>query len=110
MALQPRHSVVTYDRHGWGRSRDAEPARSLADHASDVLAMLRDRPGMVVGRSYGGAVAMLASVMRPDLVTGLGLFEPYVGWLSIWPSTTTILEQGPQERAQLRARLERRPE
>ena len=83
--LVPDHSVVTYDRRGWAQSRDATPAASLDDHASDLLSAIGERPATVVGHSYGGAVALLAAVRRPDLVAALGLFEPSMQWTPWWP-------------------------
>ncbi len=38
--LTPACTVITYDRRGWGRSRDDEPPTSLADHAQDAIDLL----------------------------------------------------------------------
>jgi pimeloyl-ACP methyl ester carboxylesterase len=108
-ALVPDFTVVTYDRRGWGRSADAAPARSLADHADDLVSVMRERRGTIVGHSYGGAVAMLTAVRRPDLVAALGLFEPSMQWLDWWPPMDTIAEQAPDEQEHFRAGLEGRP-
>jgi pimeloyl-ACP methyl ester carboxylesterase len=79
--------VVVYDRRGYARSARAEPAAStLADHANDLLGILEGRPAAVVGHSYGGAVAMLAAHVRPDLITSLGVFESPVPWMPWWPA------------------------
>ena len=108
-ALAPDFAVVTYDRRGWARSAGAAPATSLADHADDLISVMHERRSTVVGHSYGGAVAMLAAVRRPDLVAALGLFEPSMQWLGWWPSMDTIVEQSPDEQAHFRAGLEGRP-
>jgi len=108
-ALAPDFTVVTYDRRGWARSAGAAPATSLADHAEDLVSVMRERRGVVVGHSYGGAVAMLAAVRRPDLVASLGLFEPSMQWLDWWPPMDTIAEQSPDEQEHFRAGLEDRP-
>jgi pimeloyl-ACP methyl ester carboxylesterase len=107
--LVPAFSVITYDRRGWARSRDATPASSLDDHAHDLLSAIGERPATVVGHSYGGAVALLAAVRRPDLVAALGLFEPSMQWTPWWPNMETIVEQAPDEQEQFRAGLEGRP-
>jgi len=108
-ALVPDFTVVTYDRRGWARSARATPATSLADHADDLVALMRGRRATVVGHSYGGAVAMLASVRRPDLVAALGVFEPSMQWLDWWPSMETIVAQSPDEQEHFRHGLEGRP-
>src|SRR6185503_3028535 len=66
--LLPDHTVLTYDRRQWGRSRDAEPAASLDDHADDLLALVGDRRATVVGHSYGGTISLLAAVRAPERV------------------------------------------
>jgi pimeloyl-ACP methyl ester carboxylesterase len=79
--------VIVYDRRGYGRSaRAAPPATTLADHADDLLAVLDERPAAVVGHSYGGATAMMAAHLRPDLITSLGVFESPVPWMPWWPA------------------------
>ena len=107
--LVPEYTVVTYDRRGWARSTDSTPATSLADHAQDLIAVIGERRTTVVGHSYGGAVAMLAAVRRPDLVAALGVFEPSMQWLDWWPPMETIVEQSPDEQEHFRAGLEGRP-
>ena len=107
--LVPEYSVITYDRRGWAGSRDATPAVSLEDHACDLLAAIGERRATVVGHSYGGAVALLAALRRPDLVAALGLFEPSMQWAPWWPSMDTITEQAPGEQDHFRAGLETRP-
>ncbi len=86
-------TVVTYDRRGWGRSRDLPPAASLADHAQDTIAVMGERPGTVVGHSYGGAVGLMAARLRPDLVASLAVFEPTVAWTDWWPDPDTLAER-----------------
>jgi pimeloyl-ACP methyl ester carboxylesterase len=108
-ALTPDFTVVTYDRRGWARSADAAPATSLNDHADDLISVMRGRRSTVVGHSYGGTVAMLAAVRRPDLVAALGVFEPSMQWQSWWPSMDSIVEQSPDEQEHFRAGLEGRP-
>ena len=56
--LVPEHTVVTYDRRGWGRSRGDAPPRSLAEQADDAVAALDGRRATVVGHSYGGVVGL----------------------------------------------------
>jgi pimeloyl-ACP methyl ester carboxylesterase len=107
--LQPDHTVVTYDRRGWGRSVDAVPATSLDDHAQDLLSVLGERRATVVGHSYGGTVALLAAVRAPERVAALGLFEPSMQWQPWWPSMDAIAAEAPYEQTHFRAGLEGKP-
>jgi pimeloyl-ACP methyl ester carboxylesterase len=91
--LTPEFSVVTYDRRGWGQSRDDEPPRSLADHAQDTLAVIGERRATVVGHSYGGVVGLMAAYLRPDRVASLAVFEPTVTWTDWWPDYDEMMER-----------------
>jgi len=78
--------VIAYDRRGYGRSAGAvPPAASIHDHAADLIALLDGRAATVVGHSYGGVVAMLASVEQPEVVRALGVFEAPLHWHPDWP-------------------------
>jgi pimeloyl-ACP methyl ester carboxylesterase len=107
--LTPEFTVVTYDRRGWGRSRHADAAETLADHAHDVIDAIGERRATVVAHSYGGAVGLLAACLRPDLVAALAVFEPTVAWAEWWPDDETIREQAVRVRHHFRAGLEGRP-
>jgi pimeloyl-ACP methyl ester carboxylesterase len=52
---------------------------SIATHAEDLASLihaLNAGPVTLVGWSYGGAVALVATVQHPELVSGLFLYEP----------------------------------
>jgi pimeloyl-ACP methyl ester carboxylesterase len=74
--LAERHTVWAYDRRGRGGSTDATD-HSLVAEAEDLLAVLAAAgPGAhLVGHSYGGAVALEAARLGPDLAS-LVLYEP----------------------------------
>ncbi len=91
--LTPDHTVVTYDRRGWGRSRDDAPPTSLADHAQDAIDALAGRRATIVGHSYGGVVALMAATMRPDLVASLVVFEPTVPFTDWWPDYDEMMRR-----------------
>jgi 2-hydroxy-6-oxonona-2,4-dienedioate hydrolase len=58
---------------------DGSPARSMADNAAllaDMLASAGGVPGVVVGHSYGGGIALLLAASHPELVAGLVLVAP----------------------------------
>jgi len=81
------YAVTTYDRRGYGQRAGHQPVPSgdIFEHADDLIAMLGERPSAVVGHSFGGIVAMAASIKAPDLITSLGLWEPPLVWTSWWP-------------------------
>ncbi|MEJ6388552.1 alpha/beta fold hydrolase [Gymnodinialimonas ulvae] len=72
--LSDRYRVIAFDRPGLGytdmigrNAQAADQARLLADAAAALGA---ERP-IVVGHSYGGAVALAWALERPDAVSGL---------------------------------------
>ncbi|HEX4530227.1 MAG TPA: alpha/beta hydrolase [Acidimicrobiia bacterium] len=91
--LVPEHTVVTYDRRGWGRSRGDAPPRSLAEQADDAVAALDGRRATVVGHSYGSVVGLMTAVRRPDLVASVAIFEPTVPWTDWWPDYDEMMRR-----------------
>jgi len=72
--------VIAYDRRGCTRSERPEPYErtSVAEHADDAAALLDalvGAPAVVIGRSYGGAVATDLALRYPDRVRALVLLE-----------------------------------
>lgn len=79
-ALEQLGRVIAYDRRGCGRSERPEPYErtSVDEQADDAAALLRElsaAPAVVIGRSYGGAVAIGLALRHPDLVRALVLLE-----------------------------------
>lgn len=72
--------VVAYDRRGYTRSERSEPYRtSVAEHGDDAAALLgavHGSPAVVVGRSYGGAVALDLALRHPEHILALAVLEP----------------------------------
>ncbi|CUH82169.1 acetoin dehydrogenase E2 subunit dihydrolipoyllysine-residue acetyltransferase [Tritonibacter multivorans] len=72
-ALEDRYRILMFDRPGLGYS-DPLPAASLAAQAhvlqQAAAAMGADRP-LVLGQSYGGAVALAWAVHHPDHIAGV---------------------------------------
>ncbi len=82
--------VVLYDRRGYGRSVAMKPARSMLDHAEDLLGVV-DRcrpPCVVIAHSFGSHPAMLAATLRPQVFAALGVWEPPLPWVDWWPPHT----------------------
>jgi len=72
-------------------------ARSLADHIADLVAVVGDGPAVVVGHSYGGAVALGAAVQAPEVIGAVGAYEPPMPWTPWWPrrSASSIADEDP---------------
>jgi pimeloyl-ACP methyl ester carboxylesterase len=89
--------VVTYDRRGYHHSRAMPLARTLADHVADLVSVVGTGPAVVVGHSYGGAVALGAAIEAPDVIGAVGTYEPPLPWLEWWPRRTasSIADEDP---------------
>lgn len=74
--LVQRGRIVAYDRAGLGSS--SPHPRATAQDAVDDLAALVETvgPAVVVGHSWGGLLAEVLALTRPDLVRGLVLVDP----------------------------------
>ena len=73
----------------------ATPGRGAASgphgceaHVDDLLNLLDGRHATIVGHSYGGNVALAASVRAPEPVNAVGMYETPLPWQSWWPGTT----------------------
>ena len=84
--LATRHltdfAVAAPDLLGHGRSSWAAPWTIDANVLA--LAALLDGPTVIVGHSFGGAVALKLAATHPDLVSALVLLDPAVGLDGGW--------------------------
>ena len=78
--LADRYRVLAPDGYGAGKSPDWPSSRapSLQDEAALIEPLLAraGSPLVLVGHSYGGAVALIAALGQPARVGALVLFEP----------------------------------
>ena len=79
--------VIVYDRRGCTRSQRPDPylTTSVPEHADDAAALLdalQATPAVVIGRSYGGEVAIDLVLRYPDRVRALVLLEAAILSLS----------------------------
>jgi pimeloyl-ACP methyl ester carboxylesterase len=99
--LEERFRVTAYDRPGMGftarRPPRAETLEVQAKVAAGVIEQLGLRRPIVVGHSWGGAVALRLVLDRPDLASGLVLIAPVayewpggVSWHLHWSSHPVI--------------------
>src|ERR1700742_1404117 len=82
----PEITVAAPDLLGHGRSSWAAPW-SIDANISALAALLDDEadaPVLVVGHSFGGALALHLAAVRPDQVAGLLLLDPAVGLDGTW--------------------------
>ena len=79
-------SVLAPDLLGHGRSSWEAPWTLDSNVAAlaDLLGREATRPVVVVGHSFGCAVALKLAVARPDLVASLVLLDPAVGLDGAW--------------------------
>jgi pimeloyl-ACP methyl ester carboxylesterase len=76
-----RHRVIAFDRPGFGYSDrphgSAWSARAQADLLRDALVILGVNRPVVLGHSWGAAVALALALNHPDAVRGLVLLSGY---------------------------------
>ncbi len=77
------HDVVMYDLRGHGKSERPSSGYGLADMVGDLdglLDVLDVRgPVVLVGNSYGGLLALVHAIARPERVAGLVLVDAHLG-------------------------------
>lgn len=78
--LAPKFRVLALDSYGSGKSPEWPSDREIA--LRDELAFIEpvlERAGSriaVAGHSYGGAIALIAALSRPDQIRALAVYEP----------------------------------
>jgi pimeloyl-ACP methyl ester carboxylesterase len=80
MPLAKYFDVIVYDLRGHGRSELVKSGFSVANHVTDLLAILDalevDEAVHLVPGSYGGAVAVALAVQHPERVRSLAMIDP----------------------------------
>ena len=77
-AVAAHTRVIAYDRAGVGASDPMSPL-TLDGQIDDLTALLSEanaEPCVLAGHSWGGLLADLAALSRPDLVAGMVLVDP----------------------------------
>lgn len=88
-SLSRTHTVLAWDAPGSGRSSDVPDSFRLPDYADSLagLASVLDiKQPIVVGLSFGGALALELFRRHPALVRGLFLAGAYAGWAGSLPA------------------------
>ena len=83
--LRDRHKVIMIDRPGHGYSERKNTAMSLEEQAQTIAGaieqLFKDKRVVLVGHSYGAAVALRVGIDHPELLSGIGLIAPVShGW------------------------------
>lgn len=86
--IQGSHRVLRYDRRGYGRSWPHPGPFSVADQVDDLAFLIGDRRVVLIGHSYGGNIALAASVKLRNQVVGVSTYETPLSWMEWWPGTT----------------------
>jgi 3-oxoadipate enol-lactonase len=80
-ALEREHHVIAPDLPGWGDNPLPTEPFSFVEFAAGFL------PGVLVGNSFGGAIALRTALAHPDKVERLVLVDP---GLPAWDWTETM--------------------
>ena len=93
--LASHHRVIAIDRPGSGHSprtrRGRANLRAQGDTVAGVIAALGLGRPLVVGHSFGGAVALATAIDHPDKVGGLALIAPLTHPSSSLPAPFRLL-------------------
>jgi pimeloyl-ACP methyl ester carboxylesterase len=96
LAILPKdREMVVVDRPGFANSEPAEPVTDIRIQAQALAPLLRARPGqkvMLVGQSYGAAIAAVMAQMNPGKVRSLVLLSGYFGELG--PTSRWLVDMG----------------
>jgi pimeloyl-ACP methyl ester carboxylesterase len=80
LPLAKQFDVVMYDLRGHGRSQLVTSGFTVADHVSDLLAILDaldiTAPVHLMTGSYGGAIGITTALHHPDRVASLSMVDP----------------------------------
>ena len=91
--LADRYTLEFVDRRGFGRSIPREGGVDFELDAEDVADLLGEGAHLI-GHSYGGVVAILATARRPDAVRSLTVVEPpFFALASGHPAVQTLRER-----------------
>ena len=86
--LQGSHRVLRYDRRGYGRSWPHPGPFTVNDQVDDLVALIGDRRVVLVGHSFGGNIALSASVQLVNQVVGVSTYETPLSFMDWWPGST----------------------
>lgn len=77
--LAESHTVITYDRRGFGATTYADESHTSVDDLIAVLNACDAQRAHLVGNSMGGRLAIEFALLEPDRVKSLVLIGPAIG-------------------------------
>lgn len=82
--LAEDYQVITYDRRGYGENTREKysdySVHAQAEDLAEILGTYCSEPAWVVGNSAGGLIAIEAALFYPELIRGMILIEPSLGY------------------------------
>lgn len=82
--LAEDYQVITYDRRGYGENTQEKysdySVHAQAEDLAEILEAYCSEPAWVVGNSAGGLIAIEAALFYPELIRGMILIEPSLGY------------------------------
>lgn len=94
-ALPQDREMVVVDRPGYGASEPLHPVTDIRVQAEALAPVLSARPGqrvLLVGQSYGAAIASLMAAAHPGKVAGLVLLSGFFG--EAGPTARWLIDMG----------------
>jgi pimeloyl-ACP methyl ester carboxylesterase len=91
----PEREMVVVDRPGFGASQPSEAVTDISIQAQALAPLLDAAPGqkvLLVGQSYGAAIATLMAADQPDRVDALVLLSGLFG--DMGPTASSLVELG----------------
>ena len=84
VCLAEKYQVITYDRRGYGNSDQVSYSDyTVRAQAEDLICILRTfcrEPAWILGNSAGSLIALEAALNYPELIRGMILLEPSLGY------------------------------
>src|ERR1700712_1634947 len=93
--LPQDREMVVVDRPGYGASEPLHPVPDIRVQAEALAPLLATRPGqriLLVGQSYGAAIAAIMAAANPGKVAGLVLLSGFFG--ETGPTARWLIEMG----------------